>query len=180
MTARQSRPIARLEYGSWSSVVGGFELSPYPRRSIATTVNWPASREIARGIELALERRAGLARGEDERRGRLRGHRGRVGSDRRHRAHRVYRPDVGRRHRVQVAELIAGPHGQGVAAVREAGQGERVAAAVYSGPAVELAEIRGARLDGGERKYRGRLVRQRLRARDDGGARGLRLDRPGE
>ena len=80
-----------------------------------------ASREIARGIELALERRAGLARGEGERRGRLGGHRRRVGSDRRHRAHRVYRPHVGLRHRLQVAELIAGAHGQGVAPVREAG-----------------------------------------------------------
>jgi hypothetical protein len=28
ITSTMSRAIARFEYGSWSSVVGGFELSP--------------------------------------------------------------------------------------------------------------------------------------------------------
>ena len=44
ITSTWSRAIARFEYGAWSSVCGGFELSPYPRMSAATTVNSSASR----------------------------------------------------------------------------------------------------------------------------------------
>jgi len=36
--------MARLEYGSWSGMVGGLELSPYPRRSGAITVKSGAKR----------------------------------------------------------------------------------------------------------------------------------------
>src|SRR3954447_8246465 len=42
MSATTSPAIARLEYGAWSGVVGGFEERPYPRRSGHTTV-CPAS-----------------------------------------------------------------------------------------------------------------------------------------
>src|SRR3954447_18751265 len=38
MSATTSPAIARLEYGAWSGVVGGFEERPYPRRSGHTTV----------------------------------------------------------------------------------------------------------------------------------------------
>jgi hypothetical protein len=43
MSRTTSPAIARFEYGPWSSAVGGFEDSPYPRRSGQTTVNAAAS-----------------------------------------------------------------------------------------------------------------------------------------
>ena len=43
MSATHSRAIARLEYGSWSGVVGGLDDSPWPRRSGHTTVCAAAS-----------------------------------------------------------------------------------------------------------------------------------------
>ncbi|WP_215546530.1 hypothetical protein [Amycolatopsis sp. CA-230715] len=44
MTSTWSRTSARMLYGAWSAVLAGFPLSPYPRRSVATTVNRSASR----------------------------------------------------------------------------------------------------------------------------------------